>query len=55
MLSKERISLLYILINSLEQISRKLEEYYTKKDIENYEKTKKEIIKINSQISKLLT
>lgn len=54
MITNENLFLLSQLVLTLEQLGKKLKEFYLKKDIENYEKTKKEILKINSQISKVI-
>jgi hypothetical protein len=52
--NSENLLLLSQLVFTLEELSKKLEEFYEKKDINSYEKTKKEILNINYQISKIL-
>jgi hypothetical protein len=54
MISSENLLLLSQLVLTLEQLSKKLEEFYLKKDISKYEETKKEILSIQSQISRII-
>jgi len=54
MVSQEDLILLSQLVMTLEQLSKKLEEFYLKKDIQNYEKTKKEILNVQLKISNIL-
>jgi hypothetical protein len=48
---EEDASLLRHLINSLDEAEKKLEEFYEKKDPDNFNKTKKFILHISEKIS----
>lgn len=48
---KEDISFLIQLVRSLEEAVLKLEEYYEKKDYENFNKSRKFILQIQKKIS----
>jgi hypothetical protein len=50
---EEDASLLRHLINSLDESEKKLEEFYEKKDPDNFNKTKKFILHINQKISEI--
>jgi hypothetical protein len=54
MITHENLLLLSQLVMTLEQLSNKLEKFYLKKDLQNYEITKKEILNLQSKISSLL-
>lgn len=54
-LNKENIMLLNQLVKTLEEVGAKLEEFYDKKDIENFNKTKKFILGIQEKISEVVT
>jgi hypothetical protein len=43
------------LVNSLEEAEKKLERYYEKGDSENFNKSKKIMLKIQKEISDMLT
>ena len=53
-LSREQIVLLNQLITSLEQAEPKLEEYYKKKDYENFNNSRKLIESVINKISEVL-
>ncbi len=54
MIKKEDIPFLNQLINSLGEAESKLEKYYDKKDYENFNKSKKFMLKIQKQISEVI-
>ena len=54
MIKKEDISFINQLNESLEKAYKKLEEAYEKKDIDEFNKIKKFMIKIQKQISKVI-
>jgi hypothetical protein len=43
------------LVKSLEEAEKKMEEYSKKKDYENFNKTKRIILKVQEEISKIVT
>lgn len=53
-LSKEDIFFLNQLIKSLEESELKLEEYYNKKDYENFNNLKKLMISVSNKISEVI-
>lgn len=53
-LSKEDIFFLSQLIKSLEESELKLEEYYNKKDYENFNNLKKLMISVSNKISEVI-
>jgi len=54
MISHENLLLVSQLVMTLEQLSKRLEEFYSKRDMKNYESTKKEILNLQSKIYKTL-
>lgn len=52
--SKEEIFFLSQLIGSLEESELKLEEYYNKKDYENFNNLKKLMISVSKKISEVI-
>lgn len=50
---EEDASLLRHLINSLDEAEKKLEEFYEKKDTDNFNKTKKFILQMTQKISEV--
>lgn len=48
---EEDASLLRHLISSIDEAEKKLEEFYEKKDTDNFNKTKKFILQINQKVS----
>ena len=52
--SKEEVFFLNQLIRSLEESELKLEEYYNKKDYENFNNLKKLMISVSNKISEVI-
>ncbi len=52
--AEEDASLLRHLVHSIEESERKLEEFYRKNKIEDFNKTKKAIIQLNEKMSEIL-
>lgn len=52
--AEEDASLLRHLVHSIEESERKLEEFYKKNKIEEFNKTKKAIIQLNEKMSEIL-
>lgn len=53
-MKKEDNLFLNQLINSLEEASKKLEKAYEKKDYDNFDKSKKIMLKIQKEISEII-
>ena len=53
-MKKEDISFLNQLLTSLEQSAKKLEEYYKKRDYNNFNQSKKIMLKIQGEISEII-
>jgi len=54
MITEQNLYVLAQFINALNEACNKLEESYVKKDIENFEKSKKLILELKSKIDSLL-
>lgn len=54
-MKRDEILFLNQLINSLGESEGKLEEAYTKREYENFNKTKKIMLRIQGEISKIIT
>ncbi|MDD5699839.1 MAG: hypothetical protein PHH00_01440 [Candidatus Nanoarchaeia archaeon] len=52
--AEEETSLLRHLVHSIEESERKLEEFYKKNKIEEFNKAKKAIIQLNEKMSEIL-
>jgi len=53
-MNPENLYLLAQLIKSEEEIAKKLDEFYNKKDTENFQKAKKELIEFQNKITQIL-
>jgi uncharacterized ferredoxin-like protein len=53
-MKKEESLFLNQLVNSLEEASEKLKKYYERRDSENFNKSKKIILKIQKEISDII-
>lgn len=54
MIDESRIQILAQLLEAMDESVQKLEEYYNKKDIENFNKYKKAIAEFQAKINKVL-
>ena len=54
MISQENLYLLVQLISSSEDLAKKLEESYEKKELEKFKKLKEELLKFQKQISQII-